>query len=254
MTQLIQNSKHLGCQILVLLAVMFAAFLPFVIGDMIPVRKFTPQVYHAPNVPSLVRVNQKDKYFDSDLVASLTFDDGPNPDYTRQVLDVLDKYQVQGTFFLLGSAVETYPELVQEIVDRGHVVASHSYNHPDMLYLSEEEIRQEILGTAKLIENIIGQPTQFYRLPYGSGDARVVDAVPELTSVMWNVDSEDWVSETADQVIQNVVSQLSGDDLILFHDRLPNTVEALDRLIPEMIQAGYFFDTPDALDFNLTHF
>lgn len=203
---------------------------------------------------NLTRFNQKTSYSEDDRVAALTFDDGPNPEYTKQVLDILDKYDVKGTFFLVGQSVEMYPDIVKEIHNRGHYIGSHSYTHSDMMELSDKQIRDELLGTAKIIESIIDDEVDLFRLPYGSGDERVILSVPELTSVMWNVDSQDWSNTSMPETYNKVVEQLTGDDLILFHDRLPHTVETLDELIPKMLEKGYYFDKPTKLQFNMEYF
>lgn len=243
-------------KILIILGLLFILFQSVIIGIdyIIPKPTIVTVELTMPKLDNLTRFNSKTTYSDIDKVASLTFDDGPNPEYTRAVMDILDKYHIKGTFFLLGSSVETYPDIVKEMHDRGHIIGSHSYSHPDMLTLSGEEIRREIVGTANIIEEITGEPVHLYRLPYGSGNQFVIDQIPEMTSIMWNVDSEDWALESTKDTYNNVIQQLTGDDLILFHDRLPHTVEALDLLIQEMLDHGYFFDTPDKLDFNARYF
>lgn len=181
---------------------------------------------------------------DSRQLVALTFDDGPNPDTTPQLLEVLAKYNVKGTFFVLGAEVEIYPELTKQIVEEGHIIANHSYNHPNFDEVSEEEVLAEIEMTQEAIFEATDFLPTLYRMPYGAGGARVVNLLPEMTSIIWNIDSEDWASQDAYVIYEEVMENLLQHSLLLMHDRYQATVDALDLLIPALQEQDYQFVTP----------
>lgn len=181
---------------------------------------------------------------DSRKLVSLTFDDGPNPLYTQQVLDILAKYDVKATFFLLGQEVERHPDLAKKIAEAGHVVANHSFGHPNFAEISDEEVLKEINLTQEAIVEATGITPTIYRMPYGAGGARVVNLLPELESVIWNVDSEDWMSDDAYMIYENVITNMLPHTVILMHDKHQSTVDSLDLLIPDLLDQGYQFVEP----------
>lgn len=184
---------------------------------------------------------------DQRKLISLTFDDGPNPDITPQILAVLDEYDVIGTFFVLGSEVEMYPDIAKQIVEEGHIIANHSYNHPRFSDLSDEEVMAEIEKTQAAIYEATDTRPTLYRMPYGDGGARVVNLLPDLTSIIWNIDSEDWVSRDAYVIYLDVMENLLQHSLLLMHDKHQATVDALDLIIPELLAQDYLFVTPEEI-------
>lgn len=181
---------------------------------------------------------------DSRKLVSLTFDDGPNPLYTQQVLDILAKYEVKATFFLLGQEVVRHPQLAKKIVEEGHVVANHSFGHPNLADISDEEVLKEINQTQAAIFDATGVTATMYRMPYGAGGARVVNMFPELESVIWNVDSEDWISDDAYLIYDNVIENMLPHTVILMHDKHQSTVDSLELIIPDLLDQGYEFVDP----------
>lgn len=194
-------------------------------------------------------LNDEKKGDERKLVA-LTFDDGPNPDITPDILDVLDKYDVKGTFYLLGSLVEVYPELVKETLDAGHELGNHSFTHANFEELTDEEIREEINSTQKAIKKATdGYEPKTYRLPYGAGGKRAVDLIEGMTSIIWNVDSEDWVSDSAQEILTRVNENLQDKSILLFHDSHEHLVPVLESLIPALQAEGYEFVTPEEINY-----
>src|SRR6185312_17561707 len=96
---------------------------------------------------------------------ALTFDDGPDPKVTMQILETLEKYNAKATFFMLGSRVEYYPEIAKHIADAGHELGNHTWNHPDLTKASVEKIRDEINRTSSIIENVTGMQSTVFRPP-----------------------------------------------------------------------------------------
>lgn len=170
---------------------------------------------------------------------ALTFDDGPDPELTPQLLDVLQVYNAPATFFVEGANVHAYPAIVEREADEEHGVGNHSYDHANLLGLSNEQVRRQIRGTTEELEQIGIEPVLF-RPPYGAHDARI-DAIVEeegLTLTLWSysADPRDWDTpdgegKPAAEVCEAVVEKARARDLILLHDRLTGTVEAVSCII-----------------------
>jgi peptidoglycan/xylan/chitin deacetylase (PgdA/CDA1 family) len=180
-------------------------------------------------------------------IVALTFDDGPNPNTTPQILDILKKNNVKATFFVIGKNAERYPEIIKRIMDEGHLIGNHSYSHIDFSRSSDAAIREEITKTQEIIKNASGVTPHFYRMPYGSGGQRVVNLLQPLKSVLWNVDSEDWKLRNTNKILDQVARTMKPQSVILFHDIYPTTVESVNILIPALKQKGYNFVFPQDL-------
>ena len=161
---------------------------------------------------------------------------------------------MKGTFFVIGASVDTYPELAKQIVDEGHQIANHTYSHPDLAKLSDSEVLREIQQTQDAIFNATGATPELYRLPYGSGGARVVRLLKPLTSIIWNVDSEDWQSKDKELIVEQVLMHLQPQSLLLMHDTHHATAPALDELIPLLKERGYRFVFPQEVDFDYHYY
>jgi polysaccharide deacetylase family sporulation protein PdaB len=175
---------------------------------------------------------------------ALTFDDGPDLEYTPQILDVLKKYNVQATFFVVGNRTKAHPEIVKRMVEEGHEVGSHSYNHPNLPELSPSDFRYQLKQADEILQPLIKYSPKLFRPPYGAIDEEQIKwlASQHYTIVNWNVDSLDWKGLSDDQVADNVLSNVSPGAIILQHssggkgEDLSGTVKALPRII-EQLQA-----------------
>lgn len=183
---------------------------------------------------------------DPRLLVSLTFDDGPNEEYTTQVLDILNQYDIQGTFFVVGAYVEDHPDIAQRIVDEGHIIANHTYSHPDLSKITDEEVLQQIEWAQDSIRDVTGVEAHLFRMPFGSGGKRVVDIASDegLTSIIWNVDTLDWESHDVNSIVERIWLLLEKRSIILMHDTHQATPGALKIIIPELIKKGYEFVDP----------
>ena len=183
---------------------------------------------------------------------ALTFDDGPDKTFTPKVLDVLNEYDVQATFFLMGENVEKYPEVTKRIASEGHTLGNHSWSHPDLRTLSEENLKQEIEYTSNMLRFITGIETALIRPPYG---AISEEALIQLTNmnyyiINWNVDSKDWKEQGIDNILINTLTDTEEGSILLFHDGggyRGKTVQALPTLIETLQAQGYEFVTVDEL-------
>ncbi len=177
-------------------------------------------------------------------MVALTFDDGPNIEFTPQVLDLLEQYGVKGTFFVVGSHLnaESKP-ILQRMADLGCDIGIHGLTHVKMTSFSYSE---NVVRFQKMREKISDQVEGGYtphlmRPPYGTTSKSVRRAckTAELASIRWSVDTLDWKTKNTGKVIKTVKSEVKNGSIVLFHDRLDATVEALKELIPWLLEEGY---------------
>lgn len=183
---------------------------------------------------------------------ALTFDDGPDTEYTPQVLDVLRRKGVRATFYFTGHRTERYPEVARRTVREGHEVGNHSYDHPDLRRLTPEEVRWQLQRTDDIIEQLTGRRVLTFRPPYGALSPAVVEEARRLgyRIILWDVDSLDWQSLTRDQILEQVLPKVQPGSIILFHsavggpeEDLSGTVQALPILIDRLRERGLRFVT-----------
>jgi len=191
----------------------------------------------------------------SKKVVALTFDDGPDERFTPPILDVLNKYNITATFFLLGTRVEKYPNVANRIVQEGHDIGNHTYWHPDLTKTGVQNLEWEIEKNEKTIKSVTGVKTDLFRAPYGALNESLVKKLGEVSyrGIGWSVDSEDWDGLSADQIKKNVIQAIHPGAIILLHSAghwtqdLSGTVDALDELIPYLQEEGYEFVTVSEL-------
>jgi peptidoglycan/xylan/chitin deacetylase (PgdA/CDA1 family) len=183
----------------------------------------------------------------------LTYDDGPNDPHTLRLLEVLAKYGVHATFFLIGRYVQQQPQIARAIAQAGHVVGNHTFTHPLLIFKSESEIRQELTQCRDALQDAIGEPSNLFRPPFGGRRPAVLRIAHELGQqpVMWNVTGYDWSAPPANEIERKVANQIRGGDVILLHDGghkqvgadRSQTVIATDHLITRYKAKGYEFVT-----------
>lgn len=184
-------------------------------------------------------------------VIALTFDDGPDAKYTPQVLDILKEKGIKATFFLVGIQIKKYPEVVQRMVNEGHLIANHTYNHPKLTKLSKAEVLKELDSTDELLESIVGFKPIVVRPPYGALNDEVRQTIEETGRhiVLWNIDPRDWASTPVTEMYENVMSNARDQGNILFHSfggkQIQNTVDLLPKVIDALTAEGYTFVTAD---------
>ncbi|MFD5495059.1 glycosyltransferase [Streptomyces sp. NPDC127091] len=191
----------------------------------------------------------------------LTFDDGPDPVWTPRVLDVLKKHDAHGVFFVTGTMASRYPGLVQRMVDEGHEIGLHTFNHPDLSLQSKERIDWELSQNQMAITGAAGIRTSLFRPPYSSFSAAMDNKSWPVTeyigsrgyiTVVNNTDSEDWQRPGVDEIIRRATPENGEGAIVLMHDSggdRSQTVAALDRFLPDLKEQGYAFDNlTEALD------
>lgn len=174
---------------------------------------------------------------------SLTFDDGPDPEQTPRVLEVLRRHGVQATFFLVGERAEAYPDLVRQIVAEGHAIGGHSYRHgPLFPLLSVRQMTEEITRTRAVLEQLTGQAVRLFRPPFGVTNPMVGRAVKacEVQVVGWSIRSLDTLSRwSRERVCRRIEKRLHPGAVILLHDRMAEADVLLEQLLTTLHRRGY---------------
>ncbi len=179
---------------------------------------------------------------------ALTFDDGPWP-YTPELLDTLKKHKAKATFFLLGRKVVSRAELTQRIVQEGHEVGNHTWSHPDLTKLSDDEIMEEMTSTSDAIERVIGEKPAMMRPPNGATDARVTRLMAELAlpQILWTGSTLDWQARDVAVITKRTLKLAKRNGVILLHDIVPETVKAMPAVLKTLEKQGYHFVTVTTL-------
>ena len=172
---------------------------------------------------------------------SLSFDAAWGNEDTQMLIDILAKYNVKATFFLVGQWVDKYPESVKALADAGHDVMNHSNDHAHFAQLSSGQIVENITACNDKIENITGVRPTLFRAPYGEYDDNVISTVKSMgmNTIQWDVDSLDWKDLSADEIYSRVTSKISAGSIVLFHNAALHTPEALPAIIEYILQQGY---------------
>lgn len=180
----------------------------------------------------------------SKKVIALTFDDGPSI-YTDKILNILNKYDVTATFFVLGNKVSLYKETLKKMLQNGNEIGNHSYNHKWMIKLNSDELKKQIYDTQYIIKKELGYTPKCLRPTYGSLNNKIKN-YKDFNIVLWNVDTLDWKIKNYKEVSKRALKAKDGD-IILMHDIHPVTVKALDIIIPKLIENGFQFVTVSEL-------
>ena len=176
-------------------------------------------------------------------VVSISFDAAWGNEDTEQLIEILAKYQIKATFFVVGEWVDKYPESVKALYDAGHEVMNHSNDHAHMTKLSREEIVADVEACNDKIEAVTGVRPTLIRPPYGEYDDNVVTAIRSIgmEPIQWDVDSLDWKDLSAADITQRVTSRVQCGSIVLFHNAAKNTPAALPAIIEKLLQDGYTF-------------
>lgn len=180
---------------------------------------------------------------------AITFDDGPNADYTEALLEGLKERGVHATFFLLGKEVEKHPEIVEDIYEEGHLIGTHSYEHVNLCNLSDKKAIEQVDKTNEAIYKITGEYPGYIRPPFGCWKSNL-DYEISMIEVLWNVDPRDWKTSNSDVIAKRVVDKAQENDIILLHDASESSVKAAFKIIDALEREGYIFVTVDEILFD----
>lgn len=184
---------------------------------------------------------------------AITFDiNWAENDYIYSILDTLDKYNVKGTFFIMGGWVNYSEENVKkliEISERGHEIGNHSYKHPIFTKVGEERIKEELRKTDEVIEKYTGKKPSIFRFPSGDYNSQSYRTVSSLgyKCIQWNVDSVDWKEQGEEIEYNKVMKKVKPGSILLYHNNAKHTPNNLNKIIPELQKQGFKFVTVEEL-------
>ena len=186
---------------------------------------------------------------------ALTFDDGPS-EYTPQIINKLNQHHIKATFFMVGTAIQSFPDLVKKIHSQGHLIANHSWDHTNATeyQVVDEYWQAQISSTNNVIKKLIGASPSFFRPPFGSTSDKIVKklANQQMKTVIWSIDTQDWNNKTnsAKNIATRAIKHAHPESIILMHDGGGNrqsTVDALDEIIQYYQALNYEFVTVEEL-------
>ena len=188
----------------------------------------------------------------NDKNIALTFDDGPHPVYTPEILDILEEYGIKATFFTIGQNVEWYNDVFRMEYEAGHEIGNHTYSHLNLRRLPYPEVCREIEQAENLVYETVEYRTRLLRPPEGAFGHDLCKAASEMdyTVICWSVDTLDWAHTPSETIVRNVLENVKGGDIILFHDYISGdspTPDALREIIPALLDEGYRFVTVSEL-------
>ncbi len=192
------------------------------------------------------------RHENSEGLIALTFDDGPHPKYTEEILDVLEEYGVKATFFVVGSNAEAHPEIVVRELEAGHEIGNHTYSHPHLTKIDSDELFREMERTEKILMEITSCRPKLFRPPEGVYSQTVSATLKKLEyiPVLWTVDTNDWKRPSAEDIAETVIKNTEPGVIILCHDFVSgksNTPAALRIFLPKLLEQGYRFVTVSEL-------
>ena len=196
------------------------------------------------NDNTYISIKKKNIDYNKKVVA-LTFDDGPSK-YTKKILDILKEEEACATFFIVGNKALFYKEELQRMLKEGSEIGNHSYSHKWLNRLSENEFKEEINKTQKVIEDITGFTPKVFRPTYG-GYSDKLKTYTDLNFILWNVDSEDWKVKNTNKILNNIFKSVKDESIILMHDNHEYSVKALKEIIDNLKNDGYQFVTVSEL-------
>ncbi len=204
-------------------------------------------IFWAVNTPAVVGVSASKRELpvycvqQDEKIVALSFDAAWGNEDTQTLIDILEQYGVNTTFFVVGDWADRYPESVQALAEAGNEVMNHSSSHAHFSTLSTNEINADISACNDKIEAITGARPTLFRCPYGEYDDHVIKAVNALgmTAVQWDVDSLDWKGISADQITRRVLDRVQPGSIVLFHNAAEHTPEALPKILESLLSDGY---------------
>lgn len=182
-------------------------------------------------------------------LVAFTFDDGPHSMYTERIVDTFKKTGGHATFFVLGDMVERHPDTLQYVFDHGHQIGNHTYSHPNLTQITDQEVLFEINKNNELISNVIGEKARIVRPTYGAVDNRVSSLV-KYPLINWNIDPRDWSVRDTQEIVSFVLNNIEDNGIIIMHDIYETTAQAMEILLPILQEQGYEFVTIEELAFN----
>jgi peptidoglycan/xylan/chitin deacetylase (PgdA/CDA1 family) len=183
---------------------------------------------------------------DNDKLVALTFDDGPNKEYTAKILDYLESKDVVATFFVLGLHLKGNEDILVKMVKIGCEIGNHSYNHKQFIHMKSSEIKKQIDYVDNYVKKVTGFNIRSIRTPYGEVNDKIIETV-NRPIILWNVDSEDWILKDGRKIADHIISSVDNGSIILIHDIFDFSYDATILVVEELLAQGYKFVTVSQL-------
>lgn len=180
---------------------------------------------------------------------ALTFDDGPHPTYTEELLDGLKERGVVATFFVTGEHATLHPDIIKRMYEEGHLIGNHTYSHLQLQSNNREEFKEELVATSEVVEEMIQEEVIYVRPPYGTWD-KSFEKELNMIPVLWTVDPLDWCSTDVTGIVNKIIKNTGENDIILMHDYFETSVEAALRAVDILLEEGYTFVTVEEIMFE----
>ena len=187
-----------------------------------------------PDIYNIITSNKIDK---NKPMIAFTFDDGPNYN-TAKIVNILAKYNARATFFVLGSRIAENENIIKKMVANNMEIGNHTYSHKLLSRLPASKIKEEIAKTNKLIFSITGTTPSLVRPSYGSFSKKIKKSI-KYPLIIWNIDTMDWKYHNSEKIANNILRKAKDGDIILMHDIYSATVNAVDIVVPKLIEKGY---------------
>ncbi|HBE79883.1 MAG TPA: polysaccharide deacetylase family protein [Firmicutes bacterium] len=239
---------------------------PYLYGYKLPINKYSANPFLAQKFPQLSSFAQQPYITDpnqeipssgnifyhgpTNKLAALTFDDVPDSLFAPILLEILARYDVKATFFALGKCAHQNSSMVGQIVQKGHIIGNHTYDHLDITKISAEQVREQILRTEEEIYQIAGVRTALFRPPFGFFNDTTMQEIIAMgyKIIMWNIDSYDWMGLTGPAITSRVIVNIKPGAIVLMHNACDGSIEAgtgtvqsLPFIIETLKSAGYVF-------------
>ena len=180
---------------------------------------------------------------------ALTFDDGPHPFYTEELLDGLKERGVVATFFVTGEHASLHPDVIKRMQEEGHLIGNHTYSHMQLTTKNREKFKEELVRTNEVLEEITGVEVEYVRPPYGCWDKSFEEEL-NMFPVLWTIDPLDWCSSNVGYITDRVVKKAGENEIILMHDYYDTSVTAALKVVDELLKEGYVFVTVEEILFE----
>lgn len=180
---------------------------------------------------------------------ALTFDDGPHPFYTEELLDGLKERGVTATFFVTGEHASLHPDVIKRMQEEGHLIGNHTYSHIQLTSRNRETFKEELVRTNEIIEEITGEEVEYVRPPYGTWDKSFEEEL-NMIPVLWTIDPLDWCSSNVGCIAKRIEEKAGENEIILMHDYYETSVTAALKVVDELKEEGYTFVTVDEILFE----
>ncbi len=184
-----------------------------------------------------------------DKKVALTFDAAWGADKTLKIIEILQEFKADGTFFLVGFWIEKYPDETKKIAEAGLEIGNHSNNHLNMSKLNAEDIKREIVTVNEQICKLTGKTPKFFRPPFGDYDNKLIEGVEalDMVPIQWSVDSLDWKGISGEEITARVMKRIKSGSIVLFHNNSDHILDALPVILKQLTEQGYQMVSIDEL-------